>query len=176
MSSFRQFSEEELAILKQRAERVARATSDDSGAEVFGALMITVRDESYAIPIEVLTGVYESISVVPVPCTPTYISGIANIRGHIIPVLNLVHLLGVGGAAGEQSQMLVIASDNDVTMAFEADAIGDVVNIFSHDVNLPPGGAGQMNYIQGVMSDGVALLNMRAILADPVLSASEAAL
>lgn len=174
MSSFRQFSEEELAILKQRAERVARATSDDTGAEMFGALMITVRDETYAVPIEVLTGVYESVSVVPVPCTPAYISGIANIRGHIIPVLNLVHLLGVGGMADEPAQMLVIASDNEVTMAFEADMVGDVVNIFSHEVSLPPGGAGQqMNYIQGVMQDGVALLNMHAILADPALAVSE---
>ena len=177
MFGFRQFSEEELAILKMRAERVARATKDDSGDEVIGALMITLRREVYAVPIEALTGVYESISVVPVPCTPSYVSGIANIRGHIVPVLDLVHLLDVGGEAEQDAPMLVVASDNDVTMAFRADMVGDVMNIFSREVNLPPiNGAGQqMNYIQGILSDGSALLNIRAILSDPALSVSELA-
>jgi purine-binding chemotaxis protein CheW len=173
MIGFRQFSEEELAILKMRAERVARAAGDDSGNEVFGALTITIHNELYAVPIEVLTGVYEEIPVVPVPCTPAYVSGIANIRGHIVPVLDLAHLLDVGGTARETSRMLVVATDDDVTMAFQADAVGDVINIFSREVNLPPGGAGQqMNYVQGILSDGAALLNIRAILSDPALSVS----
>jgi purine-binding chemotaxis protein CheW len=177
MFGFRQFSEEELAILKTRAERVARATKDDSGDEVFGALMITLRGENYAIPIETLTGVYESISVVPVPCTPPYVSGIANIRGHIVPVLDLAHLLNVSGEAEQDANMLVVASENDVTMAFRAEMVGDVMNIFSAEVNLPPsnGSGQQMNYIQGILSDGAALLNIRAILTDPALSVSELA-
>jgi purine-binding chemotaxis protein CheW len=160
MFGFRQFSEEELNILRQRAERVARATKDDSGSEVIGALTIVVGNEVYAVPIDV----------------PSYVSGISNIRGHIVPVLNLSYLLNGDFSADEEARMLIVASNGDVTMAFQADKVGDVLNIFSREVNLPPGGAGQqVNYIQGILSDGAALLNIRAILSDPALVVSAAA-
>lgn len=176
MFGMRQFSEEEIAILKLRAERVAHAASDDSGNEVFSALIVTIRSETYAVPIDVLTGVYEGISVVPVPCTPPYVSGIANIRGHIVPVLDLAQLLNAGGPDEDDSQSLVVASDDHVTMAFRADEVGDVINVFSREVSSPPGDSSQhMNYVQGVMSDGVALLNVRAILSDPALVVAEMA-
>ncbi len=171
MSVYERFSEEELAILKQRAERVARASGAEDTSDQFGALTIEVQYEQYALPVEALTAVYEDISVVPVPCTPPHVKGIANIRGRIVPVLDMAVLLGVHEAEEDDRQMLIVASHNDVTVAFQTGAVGDVMTISSRDISIVPNTSEgrQLNFVQGILSDGRALLNVRALLDMPGL-------
>ena len=93
MSIFEHFSEEEREILRIRAERAANAVRESAQEAVFSALEVTIQSQSYALPIEVLTTVYENVAVVPVPCVPSFVAGIANIRGRILPVFDLAVLL-----------------------------------------------------------------------------------
>jgi purine-binding chemotaxis protein CheW len=173
MSIFDHFSESEQAILKWRAERVARATNQTEAHDAEAALIVIMRDETYAMPIEDLTGVYENIPVVPVPCAPPYVAGIANIRGHIIPVMDFVNLLGMPASIQQENRTLVIASNDRLVLAFQVDSIGDVIALNRHEIAAAPINldSQQAHYIQGVLSSGVVVLNMLAILDDPALVA-----
>lgn len=166
MSVYDRFSEEELAILKQRAERVAHASRTEDTSDQFGALTIELQHGQYALPVEALTAVYENVTVVPVPCTPAYVKGITNIRGRIVPVLDMAVLLGVAESEKPDHPMMIVASHQDVTVAFQAAAVGDVVNISSRDIGIVPGNTEgrQTGFIQGILSDGRALLNVRTLL------------
>jgi purine-binding chemotaxis protein CheW len=172
MSIFDRFSEEELAILKARAERVAYAADDDDIGNLMSVLKVGIGNEMYALPVESLTAVYEHISVVPVPCTPGYVSGIANIRGHILPVLNLSILLGMSAPEAMSEAKLIVADYRDMTVAFQVSSVGDIVSIPGSEIdNLPGNIDGRASgYIQGLLADGTALLNTRAIFEDPSLT------
>jgi purine-binding chemotaxis protein CheW len=177
MSVFDRFSAEELAILKQRAERVAHTAQEDDHGALISALTIQLDNENYALPVEDLTAVYSEIEVVPVPWTPTYVSGIANVRGRIIPVFDLGVLLDVPGHANADAGPLIVASNDELTLAFRVGAVGDVLNFSSHEVEPVPLNmeSKQVSYFQGVLHDGTAVLNMRAILNDPALIVADGA-
>src|SRR5262245_5109120 len=93
MSIYEHFSDTERAVLQARAERAARTLRSDEAEERLNTLLVKLGGETYALPIEAVIAVYEAMLVVPVPCTPPFLAGITNIRGHIIPVLDLGHLL-----------------------------------------------------------------------------------
>lgn len=169
MSILDRFSEKEQAVLKARAERIAQVVEDSRDVDVINALTVNIQGEVYALPVDSLMNVYEDANIVPVPCTPSYVSGVANVRGRIVPVFDLADLLGLSTAeSGHESNTLIVASDELVTLAFRVTQVGDMMAIASREFGTVHGGS-QGNYIQGVLPDGTALVNLRAILSDPHL-------
>ena len=176
MSIYSQFSEQELAILRARAERIASTASHEVQGDVVTALAIRVLNETYAMDIESLTSVYDNVAIVPVPSVPSFVAGIANIRGHILPVLDLAVLLGVPTDSKDKNSQLVIASTSELTVAFRVETIGEVSSFLRRDISsLPPSFTIAQNvYLQGVLPNGMALLDIEAILNDPALIIDEA--
>jgi purine-binding chemotaxis protein CheW len=111
VSLYSNFSEQEWQILQARAARVAAASAQqgDYRTDVMAALRVTVRGERYALPLDSITAVYDRTPIIPVPCTPPFVAGIANIRGHIIPVLDLAALLGIADGNTPGAAALVLA-------------------------------------------------------------------
>ena len=168
MSILDRFTEKERALLEARAERISRVADDDQTTDVIYALTVKIKSETYALPVETLIGVYEEIRVVPVPCTPSYVAGIANVRGRVVPVFELASLLDLSASDAEDLSTLIVASNEKLTLAFRVVAIGDMVTIVSDEIGIVQGGK-EINYVQGVLNDGTALVNMHMILDDPRL-------
>ena len=177
MSIHEHFSENELAILRARAERAARTTHKDDDEEIFTTLQIALGGELYALPVELLRAVYEKVMVVPVPCTPQYVAGIANIRGRIMPVLDLALLLNAPHAESNTNTALVVISRGDITLAFQVEQIGEITTFPASSVcPLPAGGETleRTAYLKGVLANGLTLLNVSGILDDPTLVVDDA--
>jgi purine-binding chemotaxis protein CheW len=176
MSIYSQFSEQELAILRARAERLASTSGREAEGEMVTALAVQISGETYALNIEALTAVYDDVAIVPVPGVPSFVAGIANVRGHILPVLDLAVLLGIASESKDKSGNLVVASTSELTVAFQVETIGEVSSFLRGDISsLPPSfTAGQNVYLQGVLPNGTALLDMETILNDPALIVDEA--
>ena len=168
MSLLDRFSEKDRQVLEARARRIAQIVDADQDIDVIEALAVNIQGEKYALPIDVLTSVYEGVSVVPVPCTPPYVSGIANVRGRIVPVFDLATLLNLAEDTHDETSMLIVASDDRVTLAFRVNDVGDSVAIANSEIGNVQGNTNN-NYLSGVLQDGTALVNVRAILNDPGL-------
>jgi purine-binding chemotaxis protein CheW len=176
MSIYDQFSENELEVLLARARRLAGAAAtiqDRSAQDV--ALLVSIRKETYALPLVSLTAVYQDLPVVAVPCAPAHIAGITNIRGRVIPVVDLAALLGVPGEVSSEGSALVVMSTEEMTLAFRVDAIGDVLPLVENDLTPIPTtfGLTKSDYLQGVLPNGTVLLNVGAVLQDPALTVDE---
>jgi purine-binding chemotaxis protein CheW len=137
---------------------------------------VTIREERYALPLPSLVNVHERIVIIPVPCVPRHVAGIANIRGHIIPVLDLGVLMDVPGVSTAKNSTLVVAAHHDLKVAFLVERIGDVATYTVNSVAPVP-----MNletrqavaYVQGILPGGAALLNIDAILDDDEITVNE---
>lgn len=71
-------------------------------ADGLRALLLPVRDDWYALPLDRIGEVLEEAPVTRLPDAPRSVLGLVNVRGQVVPVLDLAVLLGLpplGGAA-----------------------------------------------------------------------------
>ncbi len=166
MSLYDHFSEDELAILRLRAERIANAQSETHQGDMTSALLIQTSGGIYGLPMEKLTAVYMNHKIIPVPCAPPFVAGIANIRGEIMPVFDLAVLLKVAG--GDTKRALIVASSADNSIAFCVEAVGETRAVQLSELQAVPSLLNEA-YLQGISVDGMAMLNVEAIINDPAL-------
>ena len=176
MSIHERFSEQELAILKARAERAASLSDRDAAQTTLTVLQIMLGEETYGLPVNDLRAVYEDVIVVPVPGTPPFVAGIANVRGRILPVLDLPVLLGVPDqAATLGTRALVVANRDAMTVALAIEAVGEIVAVAGQEIVPVPGATNtpQTNYLRGILPGGGGLIDIAALLGDPSLIVAE---
>ncbi len=116
-------------------------------------------DEQYGIDIMDVEGIVKIEEVRPIPNAPAYVEGIFNLRGEIIPVINLHRRFHIKHAElTEEDQLLsgfVIINIDGRHLAVLIDKVARVVTISSDQIQPPPqviSGIGT-EYIQGVVSE-----------------------
>ena len=171
MSFYEHFSEEEVAILWARAERIANTQDEIQQGDTISVLVIQSSGETYGLPMESLTAVYMGHRIIPVPCVPQYVAGIANIRGEIMPVFDLATLLKV--PSEQTKQALIVASSNGNSVAFCVETVGESRTAQVNELQPVPPFLNE-TYLKGIFADGMAMLNMEAIINDPALIVDEA--
>src|SRR5690349_16320019 len=129
MQIYAHFSEQELATLRARAERIAIPVQTETQVEASAALFIKVRGESYALPMEAVSAVYEGVKVTPVPNVPAFALGIANIRGRVVFVLDLGVLLGIPDSTSIEGELPVVVLESDLGIACQVDAIEGIESL-----------------------------------------------
>ncbi len=124
------------------------------GREEFGLDILSVQE------IDRITGITE------LPQVPEYIEGIINLRGKIVPVMNLRKRLGMEEKSDDQNTRIIVARVDGKTTGFKVDAVKEVLRIFSDCFEPPP------DIVAGLRSDffkSIAKLEDRLlILVDPV--------
>lgn len=162
------FTAEELTILRTRAERLA-TISTETGRLEQPALRVRIGQEHYVLPMATLASVYEGVPVTPVPCTPEHIMGVANLRGHIIPVLRLSYLLGI--TVEETEVHIIVASHKDSIVGIAVSGVNDIVNYAHEDVT--PLTLETHRWIKGMLKDGTPILEISLLLNDPTLTVQD---
>ncbi len=129
--------------------------------------------EEYGI--EILK-VHEIIGVLPVtrvPRTPDFVLGVINLRGKVIPIMDLRRKFGMEPSEGTAESCIIVAQVGGVQIGTLVDRVSEVVAIAAVDVEDPPsfGSGVETEYLLGLAkSDG----RVRLLLdIDRVLSTSE---
>lgn len=133
--------------------------------------------EECAIAILRVREILEYETVTRVPGTPPWVRGVMNLRGSVVPVIDLSAKLGLAAAAVTKRTCIVVCEvDLDgerVAMGVMADSVTQVLELSAADVEPPPafGTAVRVDYLLGLGRVGdrfVLLLDV-----DRVLSAAE---
>ncbi|GAA6169124.1 chemotaxis protein CheW [Sessilibacter corallicola] len=106
-----------------------------------------------------------------IPNSPEYVKGVINLRGVIVPILDLRIRFHIGEADYKPTTVVIVLAvkseqaSASCTMGFVVDAVSDVLNAESDDIKVAPsfGGLIEPNYIQGLVNVGadvVTLLNV----------------
>jgi purine-binding chemotaxis protein CheW len=86
--------------------------------------------EDYAIPIAGVHTVEKIMPITRVPKAPDFVDGVINLRGEVVPVLNLRRRLELPEATGNQDTHIVVALAGD-------QLVGLIVDEISHVLSLP---------------------------------------
>ncbi len=144
---------EEIAVDEEldEEEGLTQLVSFDIGNERFGVNILAVRE------------IIRSAPVTAVPNSPEFIEGVINLRGEIIPVLDLRKRLNLYQQGSRQKKnWILILNVSDRVIGFIVDRVNEVIKVADESIELPPDIiiAGLENqYIQGVCDiDGGMLI------------------
>ena len=120
-------------------------------------LTFALGGESYAIPVLKVREIIRLTSITAVPQMPDYIRGVINLRGKIIPVMDLRLRFGFTGAASaEQNCIVVVQVKNPAgqatAMGLVVDAVEEVAQLAAADIEETPDFGAQVDtkYILGM--------------------------
>jgi purine-binding chemotaxis protein CheW len=94
----------------------------------------------FGIPIEDVLEINKNVELTYVPLAPSYIEGVINLRGQIVPAINLREKIGMAREAGDESRRYhnVIVGNRNNSISLLVDEIGDVLELPSAVIEQPP--------------------------------------
>lgn len=123
-------------------------------------LTFTLGRESYAIDILKVQEIRAYEAPTRIANTPEFIKGVSNLRGHIVPIVDLRLKLGVGEARYDGSTVVIILNILKRVVGIVVDGVSDVITLAPEAIKPPPefGAALDTQYIVGLATVGEELL------------------
>jgi purine-binding chemotaxis protein CheW len=153
------------------------ATATKEGIEQQQYLTFLLAGEEYAISILKVKEIIEYDTVTVVPKTPKWIRGVINLRGAVVPVVDLAVKFGLEERRVTSTSCIVILEgqleNQNTTMGIVADAVSQVMDLSARDIREVPefGTRVQVNYLLGMAQLGKKFALLLDV--DKVLSTDE---
>lgn len=145
-------------------------------------LTFILADETYGISILKVKEIIGMMPITSVPRTPDFVKGVINLRGKVIPVIDLRLKFTMDSIPySERTCIIVVEVDSEsgtVLIGIVVDSVSEVVNIAQEEIEDTPafGSKLETDYILGMakMEGGVRiLLNIDKVLSSVEISALE---
>ena len=148
-----------------------------SGEKESKYLTLSLAGEEYGIEILKIKEIIGMMPITAVPLTPPFVKGVINLRGKVIPVLNLRLKFGMEEVGYSERTCIIVVETKrqggSVLIGVVVDSVSEVLNIKANDIEETPAFGAQMdtNYILGMAktSGGVKIL----LNIDRVINADE---
>jgi purine-binding chemotaxis protein CheW len=166
-------------------ETAMKEANQQIGLSRDGSQFLTFQlgEELYGVDILRVQKIKGYTTVTKIPNTPSHIKGVLNLRGTIVPIIELRTKFGMPTIEYTMFTVIVVVVVQEKVMGLIVDAVSDVLDIAKSDIQPPPkfGATIDVSFLNGIGKSGdklVALLNMDQLLSDgemPTLEAQSAA-
>ncbi len=111
-----------------------------SGNQEFGADIMTIRE---------IRGWSQAT---PLPHAPEYVRGVINLRGIVLPIIDLQARLGRGVTEATVKHVVVVVKVGERTIGLLVDAVSDILTVTAEDIQPPPEVArdSQSEFVEGI--------------------------
>ena len=139
---------------REPIEPIEREDLEDAEIDEGTTNLVTFRLGSgeYAIDIMQAKEIIKMEKITLIPNAPYFVEGVINLRGNIIPIIDLKKRFNLEESEGDKNTGIIIAKIEDVDMGIMIDSVSKVVSMANSDIQPPPSmlqGIGQ-RYIKGV--------------------------
>lgn len=121
----------------------------------------------YTIPILKVREIVNMPEITRMPQSPSYVAGVTNLRGSIIPIVNIKKLVALGGEESISDKVIVISSGN-MTFGILVDGITGVINIDESSIEPPdrflPHNVEQVEGVAKLKDRLIVLLNPKKLI------------
>lgn len=125
-------------------------------------VVFTLGAEEYGVPIKLVQEIIRYTEPRPIPGSPHGVEGVINLRGRIIPVVELRARFSASGERSPESKIVIVELP-DTTVGVIVDEVKEVLTVSAEQCETPPEGAGDAEYLDAVAKlDGrlLVILNM----------------
>ncbi len=167
-----------MAELTETMDQAVKAMKDREGKY----LTFSLANEEYGVGILKIKEIIGMMPITTVPQTPEFVKGVINLRGKVIPVIDLRLKFGIEKSKySERTCIIVVDLKNrtaDILIGVVVDSVSEVLNIKAEDIEDTPTFGTSLNtaYILGMakMEGGVKiLLDIDRVLNEEEITALE---
>lgn len=106
--------------------------------EVIQLVSFELEGEEYGVDVLAVREIIRMPSITKMPNTPSYVDGVINLRGTVVPIISLRRRFGLREREYDrQSRILVMEVGANLT-GFVVDAVAEVIRISSTEIQPPP--------------------------------------
>lgn len=160
-------------LLQLRASQIAQGSSE-TVREITATpyLLFHIRQEVYGVPVEHVRSVSTLQRITPIPGVPSFYLGLCNHGGTILSVLDLIPFFSIDSTTQDPYGHLIVLAGAGLSIAV---AVHDVVEVrlFDNDETISNSWNVYHDAIQHVTVEGIVLLNVDLLFADPRIRIQE---
>jgi len=143
-------------------------------------LTFCLRDELYGIDIHRVKEIKGYSAITKIPNMPSHIKGVLNLRGTIVPIVELRTAFGMPTIDYTAFTVIILVIVRDRTLGLVVDSVSDVVHMGQKDIQASPdfGTKVDVKFLSGIGKSGdklVALLNIDQLLTEGYMQEAAAA-
>lgn len=144
-------------------------SDDNSQKDKF--ITFRIGSEDFGIELSYITEIVGIQKITEVPDMPAFLKGVINLRGRVIPVIDVRIRFGLEPRAYDDRTCVVVVNINETALGLIVDTVNEVLKIPADQVSPPPSvhAAASGRYIKGMgkVADAVKiLLNVEKLLLD----------
>lgn len=139
-------------------------------SEEIKVIVFSLGNEEYGVEVEKVKTIERVQHLTRVPRTPVFVKGVMNLRGVVVPVIDLRGRFGLEESAYTDSTRIIVVAVNELEVGMLVDSANDVIDVNTDTISDPPEIVGgiKAKYLRGVarVSDTrlLVLLNLREVL------------
>ena len=101
-------------------------------------LTFTLSEQEYSLDIMCVREIRGWTKTTPLPHAPKYMKGVINLRGTVLPVMDLAQRLGLPQRDHSDRNVIIVVKQKDAMTGLLVDAVSDIIAISDSDVQPPP--------------------------------------
>lgn len=133
-------------------------------------IVFALGSEEYGVEVEKVRTIERMQPMTRVPKAPEFIKGVINLRGIVIPIIDLRARFGLEEVTSTDATRIIIVSAADFEVGLIVDSANDVIDVDTDNINTPPEVVGgiKAKYLDGIARVGdnrlLVLLNLEQVL------------
>ena len=124
-----------------------------------------VGEQEYCVDIMAVREIRGWSPATPLPHSPDYVRGVINLRGAVLPVLDLKARLGLGEAEPTARSVIIVAKIGERTVGMLVDAVSDILTVTDDMVQPTPDVACETvkTFVKGIIAVDGRMISMIAL-------------
>lgn len=121
-------------------------------AELMQLVTFSIGEEEFGVDILKVQEIIRMMEITKVPRAPEFVEGVINLRGKVIPIIDLRRRFGLSSRGHDKHTRIIVIEINNMIVGFVVDSVSEVLRIPSSTVEPPPPVVSglESEYISGV--------------------------
>jgi purine-binding chemotaxis protein CheW len=133
-------------------------------------VVFSLDDENYAVDIATVESIIKMQEITAVPHSPAYVMGVTNLRGSVIPVMNLRRRLNLPSQDNTDDTRIMVVIMDGVKIGMVVDDVSEVMRFAEESIEPPPDMVltDRSRFLKGIAkvdNHMIILLNLDEVLA-----------
>lgn len=141
----------------------------DSACEGSELISFRIGEQEFCVDIMAVREIRGWTPATPVPHSPQFVRGVINLRGAVLPVIDLADRLGLGVAVESARHVIIVVQIGTRVVGLLVDAVCDILSTADHTLQRTPDLTGDQiqNFVRGLIAlEGrmISLIDLNLVL------------